>query len=660
MTARRVRTGMAAALIALGAAASAAGGAACSGSRGQLMFVFQTDMSLPKDIDAIRLLVTVEGAVVFDETYVKLGDEDSIKLPATLGFLTPDDPAQALHLRVIASRGGDEGVEVIREVVTTVPEGRTAMLQVPVQFLCYGLAEVERDAQGNVKRDASGAVVVKSSCDEGKTCVAGSCKDAAVPSDDLPDYAPAEVFGGGSGDGDGLCFDTLDCFAEGSPAEVAFVVLGDGQRACAAGVPGSAELNVALLTQGGGICGERGCYVPLDAGSEAGWTTIDSSRIRLPDAVCERAEEGTLLGLVVAPAKTGTCKQKGSDLPTCGPWSSSGARYTEPNEATPLPIALGLAHPTALSVTASGVYWIELGTLDASGASLGDGAVKVVPLAGGEPQAAALDLTAPRDLAVDEAGVVFITSAGPAFDRGAVLAATPETGEVFPLLEERRLPEGIARRAGSLLWTELWGDQVLEVATTGAGRDLAAQGEPAPRTAGGPLGTSPHRLAAAADVVCWTYQGTFALGDGAVACQRDGEAPQVVASQQRTPIAIVIDVDAAGLAAAVYWATLDGGTIARAAIGSGGFGPPEELFQGQPLPSGLALDGEYIYWTNRDAGTVMRAPRAGGAPEAVAEGQLRPGAIAVDAQALYWLNGGSPDPEPGVPARDGAVMRLLK
>ncbi|WP_245678436.1 hypothetical protein [Chondromyces crocatus] len=626
------------------------------------MLVFQTDMSLPKDIDAIRLLVTVEGAVVFDETYRRLGEEDSIKLPATLGFLTPDDPSLPLRLRVIGSRGSDEGVQVLREVVTTVPDGRTAMLQVPIQFLCYGSAEVERDEQGNVKRDADGQVVVKSSCAEGQTCIAGSCVVADLPSDDLPDFVRAEVFGGGSGAGDGLCFDTLSCFGQGAATQPKFMALADGQRACVADVPpGGAALNVALRTQGGGICGELGCFVPLDAGVDAGWKSIEGDRLRLPDAVCDRAEAGTLLGLTIAAAGVDTCRQKGTDLPTCGPWSSSGVQYTQADVARPLPIALGLTHPVALTVAPSGIYWIESGKFDASGASAGEGAVKSVPLGGGEPKSLATNLVAPRDLAVDEASdLVFFTTAGASVEEGALLAVSPSLGVVTTLLGERRLPDGIARRAGSLLWAEMWGDELMTIATTGEGTSLTVQGQPSSVSPGATLGKSPHRVEATVDVACWTYQGTLAVGDGAVACQRGTAPPEVIAQQQLTPRALAFDVDADGRATAVYWASFDGGTISRVAIDSSAFGAPEVLFQDQPLPSGVAVDDAHVYWSNRGDGTILRAPKAGGAAEVIASGQRRPGAIAVDGEAIYWLNGGSPDAEPGVPARDGALMKLLK
>ncbi|HSN99927.1 MAG TPA: hypothetical protein VLS89_16645, partial [Candidatus Nanopelagicales bacterium] len=627
----RARQWLVGGLFALCAAMSAGG---CSGSKGQLMLVFQTDMSLPKDVDAIRLLVTLEGAVVFDETYTRLGTEEGIRLPATLGFLTPDDPSQALSLRVIATRGGEDRPVVLREVVTTVPEARTATLRVPIQFLCYGQAEVVRDANGNVEKGPDDRPVVRSSCGEGKTCIDGACVEPPVIApEELPDYEPAEVFGGGSGDGDGLCFDTVRCFEGWVSAGVYIGPGADGLPQCQADIPAglTANLNVALLTQGGGICGQASCYVPLDAGSDGGFRAEGAS-IRLPSAVCERAAAGKLLGLAVAQAQEGegTCQQKTSGLPTCGAWSASGAgQYTEPDRAQPLPIALGLRKPLELAVTSTWVVWTEAGSFDENDAPLADGLLRGVPPDGGEPQTLAEGLVGPRAIAVDEAAqLVFVTTAGATADDGGILAAGLGLPAAIPLLSGRRQPEGIARQGNALIWTELWGGEVLEVGTSGTGAAITVQGEPASRTPGGALGVAPYRVAAAADVVCWTYQSTLGFGDGAVACQRAGEAAQVVASQQSTPRAIALDVDGSGSAQAVYWANFEGGTISRVSVAGAQFGAPEVVAEGQALPNGIAVDEQFVYWTNQGDGTVQRAAKGGGEAEEIASEQARPGAIA--------------------------------
>lgn len=666
----RARKWAAGALFALCAAASAGG---CSGSKGQLMFAFQTDMSVPKDIDAIRILVTVEGEVKYDETFGK-DQKEQIRLPATLGFLTPDDPSKAVSLRVIGTRGGEERPVVLREAVTTVPEGRTATMQVPIQFLCYGDAEVVRDEQNNVVKDAAQKPLVKSKgCKDGQTCVAGSCADAVVNSEELPDYEPAEVFGGGSGSGDGLCFDTVACFQSPASAELDLAAFAADPSVCRAAIPGgNANVNVALLTQGGGICGEAACFVPLDAESDAGFR-VEGASLRLPKAVCERAAQGQLLGLAVSGAGEGTCQQKGAGLPPCGAWSSAGAGvYTEPDRALPLPIALGLKRPAELSLSSAWAYWTEPGSFDENGNPQADGAVRAVPLEGGEPLLIAEGLVAPRSLVADapdaqeqQAGAVellFIAAAGAAADDGAIVVAGPDlpVEQRVDLLTGLRQPEGIARLGDALLWTELWGDEVFEVATAGQGSAIAAQGAPASRTPGDPKpGVAPYRVAAAAGVACWTYQGNLQSGDGAVACQRAGQAAQIVATQQATPRALVIDTDEAGSARAVYWVSFEGGTVSRVAITGGSFGAPETVAEGQALPSGIAVDDQHVYWTSRGDGSVWRAAKDGGAAEELASGQARPGAIAVDGAAIYWLNEGEPVMGDSL-IGNGTLMRLVK
>ncbi|AGP36119.1 hypothetical protein [Sorangium cellulosum] len=661
---RAKRTGsrsMAAVFLAI---AGAAGAASCSGERGQLMVVFQTDMSLPKDIDTIRVEATLEGSIVYDETFERLGSEESIRLPATLGFLTPDDPSQALRVRVIASRGGKEGVRVLREVLTTVPEGRTATLHMPIQFLCDGSADVERDEQGNVRRDAQGNVLVKNSCPEGQSCVAGECKPREIDSRALPEFEARAVFGGG-GESDGLCFDTVRCFASATSAQVDLARYEANPDDCVATAP-SGEVNVALLTQGGGICGESACYVPLDAESDAGFRVEEGNVLRLPPAVCKRAKEGKLAGLAIAIAgedagedagqSAGTCRTKGTDLPTCGPWSAlAGGQYTGPDAAAPIPVAVAQVHPVSLRVTAGGVAWISGTTFDEAGMARDDGELKTAPQGGGEPLVLGAAQASPRDLVVDEARqVVFWTNAADGTLRVAPLAG----GEARVLLADLKQPEGLSLSGDALAWTELWGGGVFRATLSGEGAEVAL-GTPEDLAQPGSAYASPYRVASAGDVVCWTYQGTLGRPDGAVACRVRGET-LTVAAEQLTPRELALDVDAQGNAAAVYWASFEGGSVFRADLSGEAVGEPEEVASDQGQLNGIAVDAEHVYWTRRDEGTVVRMPKDGGEPEALASQQARPGDVAVDETTVYWINEGSPDLEDGTPVKDGAVLKLAK
>ena len=74
---------------------------------------------------------------------------------------------------------------VVREAIVAMPKDHTALLRMPLHWLCDG--KVEPD----------GADGFRSDCAEGHTCVAGACASADVDVDALPDYSAAQVFGGG-------------------------------------------------------------------------------------------------------------------------------------------------------------------------------------------------------------------------------------------------------------------------------------------------------------------------------------------------------------------------------------------------------------------------------------------------------------------------------
>jgi hypothetical protein len=216
-----------------------------------------------------------------------------------------------IEIRVWSLRGQE--ARTLREVVTTVPKDRSALLRVPVEWLCDESAIIENPGDQPTNRV----------CENGETCVAGECVATDVDVEDLPDYEPELVFGGASGPGrDGQCFDTVACFNDGE-------VLQDiDMETCSAPAP-DGDVNVAVVpsrteqqeTDGDpsdGICGDDLCFIPLDRSRSRGFN-VEDGRITLPPAVCERLSNGRASAVVVA---TSCGESKTQATPTCGPWSS--------------------------------------------------------------------------------------------------------------------------------------------------------------------------------------------------------------------------------------------------------------------------------------------------------------------------------------------------
>lgn len=89
---------------------------------------------------------------------------------------------------------------------------------------------------------------------------------------------------------------------------------------------------------------------------------------------------------------------------------------------------------------------------------------------------------------------------------------------------------------------------------------------------------------------------------------------------------------------------------------------PLVLADDQVWVGGLAVDGDHIYWTNRNPGPpmgqVMRASLDGGNRVELAGGQAMPGDIAVTPTALFWVNT-SYTWQPMRMDRDGGVPQVL-
>lgn len=285
----------------------------CTNARpGQVMIAIRTDMSVPEDLDSMRIEVTSLGLVRHQVDYA-LG-AGNLLLPGTLALVSGEDPAPTT-VRVAAQR--DRGWTTLREaVISNYPgEEQIHTIHMPIQWLCTG-----EDSITNSSRFADDPVT---SCPDGRTCIAGTCVDEEVDAQELPEFSEEDVFGGdvdGMGDDAATCFDTLGCFEDGSGVEAAQF---DPDRCTITDVDID-SLNVGMLVPrgAGGICPDdesAPCIVPLDRDDQTGWTE-SGGNARLPGAVCDRIEDGRVTSLVI----TNSCPTKTRSNGTCGPWSSVG------------------------------------------------------------------------------------------------------------------------------------------------------------------------------------------------------------------------------------------------------------------------------------------------------------------------------------------------
>jgi hypothetical protein len=267
--------------------------------RGELVLYIQTDLSIPKDVSSVRVEVLKSGRVQFAQSY-SVGPAPLLQMPATLSIVAGDDPAEPVSIRILARqvpKGADVdgGVpRVLREIVTTVPSDRSAMLPVTLQWLCA-------DDKSLVVTDGE----VSNACGEGETCVAGSCQEQEVDSSTLPDFDAKVTEGVAPASG---CFDVLTCLGSAPPVPV-------DVSGCTVPAPAgkATSWNVALRLplDSGGTCDNAHCFVALNQGAD-GWNVATDGTIQLPAAVCEGA---TPLEVVVGAG----CPAKTSLMPVCGP-----------------------------------------------------------------------------------------------------------------------------------------------------------------------------------------------------------------------------------------------------------------------------------------------------------------------------------------------------
>lgn len=582
-----------------------AGGVGCSDPSGEIVLVVTTDLSIPKDIDRLKLTVRAEDRLFLDVEYPSLWEE--LKLPGTLGIL--GEPGESISIFAEGSKDG--AVRIVRQVQIEVPAVREAMLRVPLGWLC----------DGSVMTAAYG----QSSCPAGQTCVAGRCASVGVDASALPVFSGAEVFGGGSGAGvDGACFDTTACFAEAADA-----MPQGGELGCSIEMPaGAPRVNIALRTEADGICGPKGCFVPLDQGEPEGWVAV-GSRIKLPSALCDHPIPGKVLGIVTSTQ----CAPKTPRTPACGTWSLAG-KADPPNPSTPITLADGQMRPSGIAVAGESVYWLNSGSDEPA-----EGTVKKAPISGGLPVVLASAQASPSGLVADPSDVaqpfIYWLNEG----SGAVMKVrTDGEGEPTLLTTWQGARSRLAVYESDLYFGVL-GGYVLRVSTTTTGMpEIVAQDQ------GDPMGVTADGTG-----IYWADRahGTVMRRPG------EGGSPEMLALNQKSPIAIFAE------APSIYWINAgtgpkyDDGSVMKGSVKGGG---ASVLAKDQKMPYAIAADSDNIYWANKGDGTITKVSKAGGGFAVLASGQSNPIAIDVDDTSVYWANAGTASKKFG----DGSIMKVAK
>jgi hypothetical protein len=317
---RGVRVLPLAALVSLGAI-----GACSAPSKGALVLAVSTDMQAPKDIDVVSVYITTNGAPKFNYMGRVLPD-GTVSLPATLAIVEPDEQGAEIRIRVVAFQtqsGGGANTRVLRDVLTTVPHERTALLRVPLDFLDdgSGMGMVPSQYVPGPGASPDGLTAfdltrIVSKCDWTnlkQTSVSGVCTGALVDSSTLESFVTSEVFGDGGMQANGApasCFDPAICFAQPSP------VVGLDMRTCSFPMPAGANpstLNVALVAPGTGTCTAQGCFVPLPNDATAGWT-VQGGNVVLVPGVCAKLSASVSLAV-----SAGACAAHMLSEPVCEP-----------------------------------------------------------------------------------------------------------------------------------------------------------------------------------------------------------------------------------------------------------------------------------------------------------------------------------------------------
>ncbi len=324
-----------------------------------------------------------------------------------------------------------------------------------------------------------------------------------------------------------------------------------------------------------------------------------------------------------------------SPLPVAPPDAAMAVVATDAAVAPPvdksIELAKGQPAPTEIVVTATDIVWIDEGNGDETG-----GKIMKLSKAGGQPVELAKDQVVPLGLAVD-ATTAYWTTRGPSGSMtdvkptGGVWSVPLAGGKVTALATKRGTPHAIALDATSVYFAEHGlvdskGATISKVSKRGGGGLTVVHAKE----------KSPGGIAIDADHIYWATGGTCISENGAPmpsdgsisSMPLKGGAIKVLITGLICPEGISIDSDS------IYVAMPDSGKILR--IPKTG-GPAVTAAQDELGARWVTVDATTIYWANQFTRKVRRQAKSGGGIQTLATME-DPVGVAVDDQFIYFTD----------------------